>query len=219
MFCHSLLQWTTFFQTSPPWPTHLGLPHGHGLVSLLDKAMVLVWLDWLVFCEYGFSASALWCPLAKPTILLGFLLPWAWGISSRLLQQSAATAPYLGQRVSMHTCALYIKRRFFHSPRSTFHDFKSFEITPIEKACFGLWLKTCVCPVSHMSVSKTSPSKQKLSVLGTKGQAGKRRQEGDRIKAPLQLHPKPWLAVCPEIPVCFLPPHYPVATKDNIHPA
>ena len=29
-----------------------------------------------------------------PTILLGFLLPWTWGISSQLLQQSAAAAPY-----------------------------------------------------------------------------------------------------------------------------
>ena len=28
---------------------------------------------------------------------LGFLLPWTWGISSRLLQQSTAAAPYLGQ--------------------------------------------------------------------------------------------------------------------------
>ena len=28
--------------------------------------------------------------------LLGFLLPWMWGISSRLLQQSTVTAPYLG---------------------------------------------------------------------------------------------------------------------------
>ena len=36
-------------------------------------------------------------PLATPTILLGFLLPWTWGISSRLLQQSAAAAPYLGE--------------------------------------------------------------------------------------------------------------------------
>ena len=27
--------------------------------------------------------------------LLGFLLPWMWGISSRLLQQSTAAAPYL----------------------------------------------------------------------------------------------------------------------------
>ena len=68
----------------------------------LDKAVVLVWLDWLVFCEYGFSVSTLWCPLATPTVLLGFLLPWALGISSRLLQQSAASAPYLGWGVSPH---------------------------------------------------------------------------------------------------------------------
>ena len=68
----------------------------------LDKAVVLVWLDWLVFCEYGFSMSALWCPLATPTVLHGFLLPWAWRISSRLLQQSTAVAPYLGQWVSSH---------------------------------------------------------------------------------------------------------------------
>ena len=32
------------------------------------------------------------------TILLGFLLPWTWGISSRLLQQSTAAAPYLEWR-------------------------------------------------------------------------------------------------------------------------
>ena len=68
----------------------------------LDKAVVLVWLDWLVFFEYGFSVSALWCPLATPTILLGFLLPWTWVISSRLLQQSTAAAPYLGRGVSPH---------------------------------------------------------------------------------------------------------------------
>ena len=66
----------------------------------LDKSVVLVWLDWLVFCEYGFSVSALWCPLATPTILFGFLLPWVWGSSSRLLQQSTATAPYLEHAVS-----------------------------------------------------------------------------------------------------------------------
>ena len=68
----------------------------------LDKAVVLVWLDWLVFCEYGFSVFALWCPLAKPTVLLGFLLPSAWGISSQLLQQSTAIAPYLRRGVSPH---------------------------------------------------------------------------------------------------------------------
>ena len=68
----------------------------------LDKAVVLVWLDWLVFCDYGFSVSALWIPLATPTFLLRFLLPWAWGISSWLFQQSAAAAPYLGWGVSSH---------------------------------------------------------------------------------------------------------------------
>ena len=68
----------------------------------LDKAVVLVWLDWLVFCEYGFSVSVLWCPLPTPTVLLGFFLPWSWGISSRLLQQSAAAVPYLGREVSPH---------------------------------------------------------------------------------------------------------------------
>ena len=71
----------------------------HSFIEL-DKAVVLVWLDWLVFCEYGFSVFALWHPLATPTIFLGFLLPWAWGISSWLLQQSAAIAPYLGRGVS-----------------------------------------------------------------------------------------------------------------------
>ena len=76
----------------------------------LDKAVVLVWLDWLVFCEYGFSVFALWCPLATSTVLLGFLLSWAWGISSRLLQQSAAIAPYLGRGVSPHRCPSWPSR-------------------------------------------------------------------------------------------------------------
>ena len=38
-------------------------------------------------------------PLTNPTVLLGFLLPWKWGISSWLLQQSADAPPYLGQGV------------------------------------------------------------------------------------------------------------------------
>ena len=63
-----------------------------------------MWLDWLVFCDYGFSESALWCPFATATVLLGFLVPWTWGISSRLLQQSAATAPYFGRQISPHCC-------------------------------------------------------------------------------------------------------------------
>ena len=63
--------------THPSWVT----PRAWFSFIELDKALFLVWLDWLVFCEYGFSVSAFPCPLATPTILLGFLLPWEWGIS------------------------------------------------------------------------------------------------------------------------------------------
>ena len=38
---HSLLQWTTFCLTSPPWPVHLGRPHTVWLSSIeLDKDVV-----------------------------------------------------------------------------------------------------------------------------------------------------------------------------------
>ena len=41
--CHSLLQWTIFCQTSPPWPMHLGWPHMVWPSFIeLDKAVVLV---------------------------------------------------------------------------------------------------------------------------------------------------------------------------------
>jgi len=83
-------------------PSVLCSPTGHGLVSLSLTRLWSVWSDWLVFYNYGFSVSALWCPLTTPTILLGFLLPRMRGISSQLLQQSAATAPYLGWGVSPH---------------------------------------------------------------------------------------------------------------------
>ena len=64
-----------------------------------------MWSDWLVICNCGFSLSALWCPLLVPTILLEFLLPWTWGISSWLLQQSTAAAPScLGRNVSPLGC-------------------------------------------------------------------------------------------------------------------
>ena len=84
----SLLQRTTFCQTPPPWPIRLGWPHTAWLsVTELDTAVVL-WADWLVFWDYGFSVSVLWCPLATPTILLGFLLSRTWAISSQLLHKA-----------------------------------------------------------------------------------------------------------------------------------
>ena len=103
MVCHSLLQWTTFFQNSPSWPICLGWANAAWLSFIeLDKAVLLV-IKLARFLWLWFSVSALWCPLTTPTILLGFLLPWTWGVSSWLLQQSTATALSLGQVVSPHS--------------------------------------------------------------------------------------------------------------------
>ena len=120
--CHSPLQWTTFCQTSPRWPAHLGWPLTAWLSFIeLDKA-VSVWSDRLVFCDYGFHVSALWCPLTAPTILLGFLLTWTWGISSWLLQQSTAAAPYFGRGVSPYHHRFDLHRGI--APCGEFRDIK-----------------------------------------------------------------------------------------------
>ena len=104
--CHSLLQWTIFCQTSSPWPIRLGWPHMTWLSFIeLDKAVVLV-IRLASFLWFWFQCVCPLMPLATPTVLLGFLLPWTWGISSWLLQQSVATAPYLGHGVSSVSCSL-----------------------------------------------------------------------------------------------------------------
>ena len=87
--CHALLQWTTLCQTSPPWPACIGWPHTAWLSFIeLDKAVVHV-IRLTSFLWLWFHCVCPLIPLATPTVLLGFLLPWTWGISSWLLQQSA----------------------------------------------------------------------------------------------------------------------------------
>ena len=64
--CHSLLQWTTFCQTSPPWPSHFGCPHAAWLSFIeLHKAVVHVirqtsflWLWFHCVCPLMPSLSA-----------------------------------------------------------------------------------------------------------------------------------------------------------------
>ena len=92
-----------------------------------------MWSDWLVVCDCGFSLSAPYCPLSVLAILLGFLLPWMWGGSSQLLQQSSAPAPYLGCGVAPlgRTCVL--------SNTSNSLDSSS-ELTEIEKR--QAWLRS-----------------------------------------------------------------------------
>ena len=90
---HILSEFSTM--TRPFWGPHMAWLSFIELTRLWS-----MWPDWLVVCDCGFTLSALWCHLSTPTLLLGFLLPWMWGISSRLLQQSTAAAPYLGHGVA-----------------------------------------------------------------------------------------------------------------------
>ena len=72
MVCHSLLQWTTFCQTSPPWPVHLGWPHRARIdFPELDKAVVRVIR--LAGCPWLWFQSV--CPLIP--CLSAYRLTWA----------------------------------------------------------------------------------------------------------------------------------------------
>ena len=82
--------------TSPSWVA----PRAWLSFIQLDKAVVHVirltsslWLWLQCICSLMPSCN---------TYRLGFLLPWAWGISSWLVQQSAGIAPYLWRGVSPH---------------------------------------------------------------------------------------------------------------------
>ena len=59
--CHSLLQWTAFWQNSPSWSIHLGWPHKARLtISLSQTRLWSMWSVWLVICDCGFHCV---CPL------------------------------------------------------------------------------------------------------------------------------------------------------------
>ena len=101
--CHSLLQWTTFCQTSPPWTTCLGWPHMAWLSFIeLDKAVVCVirltsflclWFQCV--CPLMPSRNTYHLTWVSLTLDVGYLfraapakrsccsLPWMRGISSQ----------------------------------------------------------------------------------------------------------------------------------------
>ena len=103
--CHSLLQWTTFCQTSPPWPFHLGWPHMVWLSFIeLDKAAVHVirltsclWLWFQSVCPLMPSLSAYCLTWVSLTLDMGYLFTttpekcslcswsWSWRSSSEPL--------------------------------------------------------------------------------------------------------------------------------------
>ena len=105
--CHTLLQWTTFCQTSPLWPAHRGWPHTAWLgFTELDKAVVFetilascLWLWFPSVCHFTPSFSAYCLTWVSLTLEVGYLftaapgkhsccsLPWTWGTTSWLFNQ------------------------------------------------------------------------------------------------------------------------------------
>ena len=101
VFCHFLLQWTTFCQTSPPWPSCLGWSHREWLSFIeLDKTAVLVirlacflwlWFQFVwplmpFFCAYHLTRVSLTLDVgylftAAPAKRSCYSLPWTRGIS------------------------------------------------------------------------------------------------------------------------------------------
>ena len=81
VICHSILQWTTFCQTSQPWPDHLGWPHTAWLSFIeLDKAVVRVirlasclWLWFQSVCPLMLSLSAYHLTWVSLTLDVGYL--------------------------------------------------------------------------------------------------------------------------------------------------
>ena len=79
--CHSLLQWTTFCQTSPPWPARLGWPHMAWLSFIeLDKAVVhmirlasVLWLWFQSLCPLMPSLSTYHLTWFSLTLDVGYL--------------------------------------------------------------------------------------------------------------------------------------------------
>ena len=82
--CHSLLQWTTFCQTSPPWPIRLRWPYREWLSFIeLDKFVVYVII----------LASFLWLWFQSVWPVMPSLKLSYWGFL------------YLGCGVSLHGCS------------------------------------------------------------------------------------------------------------------
>ena len=81
MVCHSLLQWTKFCQTSPPWPVHLGWPHLAWLsFTELEKAVVHVirlasflWLWFKCVCPPMSSRNIYCLTWVSLTLNVGYL--------------------------------------------------------------------------------------------------------------------------------------------------
>ena len=92
MVCHSLLQWTTFGQTSPPWPVRLGWPHR----------------AWLSFIELD---KTLCDQIGKFSVIMVSVCLLSDALSQHL--PSCSDFSYLGRGVSLHSWSSKVQPLLF----------------------------------------------------------------------------------------------------------
>ena len=123
MVCQFLLQWTTFCQTSPPWPVRLGWPHMAWLSFIeLDKAVVRVirltsflWVWFQCVCPLMPSCNTYHLTWISLTLDEGYLLTaacwsWMWSSSSQPSCTHATAAPWMwgcSSRPPPHLCLIH----------------------------------------------------------------------------------------------------------------
>ena len=120
VICHSLLQWTTFCQTSLPWPIHLGWPHTAWLSFIeLDKAVVQVirlaslWLWFQCVCPLMPSLST----YHLTWVSLTFTCKWdsSWAISNPKRWCCENAAHNMSANLENSAVATRLEKVSFHS--------------------------------------------------------------------------------------------------------
>ena len=103
--CHSFFQWTTFCQTSPPWPICLGWPHTTWLSFIeLDQAVVHV-IRLPSFLWLWFQCVCSLMPSRNTYHLTWVSLSWDVGYLFTAASAKRSRCSYLRWGVSPHSCS------------------------------------------------------------------------------------------------------------------
>ena len=145
--CHSLLQWTTFCQTSTPWSICLGWSYTAWLSFLeLDKAVVHV-IRLVSFLWLWFQSVCPLTPSLRAYPLTGVSLPWTWGISSQLLTTPVSKCPTGSQTCSItgslllrSQCDEAMEYRLYPSSWLLWEEESPHQARHITESTQGLWL-------------------------------------------------------------------------------
>ena len=153
--CHSLLQWATFCQSSPPWPGHLGWPHTAWLsFTELDNAVVL-WPDWLV----SVIMVSVWMPSGALSQHLPSYLGFSY-LSNFLTYTSVLPISQLSRPAALRGIASLPSLIYSHPPTGS---------GPLGSSCSH---QPCSLSLELQALPPLSPHRQKPPEQPPKGRNG-----------------------------------------------